>query len=254
MGHLLDALRDGQGIQAAVETAFGADGETLERDWRGSIPAVLTSGLPRNVLIDGNLRVAQQAAADQRWTDAADKARVAEQFWNNIGHAGRAAEARALADIADAVVVFGQADEQAQQRLLERRYREAIETASSGLQRLPDSADPSYRTQLQTIVQRAEAGLQGEESLKSARALMGSYQIIEAQRLASLAEQQLILAGDETRIAEARDLRGQAQGIQQLLATGALIVALLSGGALWLNRTRSSQPVTIGSRKQEVRL
>jgi hypothetical protein len=254
IGRLLDALREGQDMPAALQTAFGADGETLERDWRGSIPTVLTAGLPRNVLDDGNLRPAQQAAADQRWMDAAALARVAEQFWRNVGHAGHAEEARALADLADGLIAFRQADEQAQQRLAERRYREATDIAALGLQRLPPAADPSYRTQLQTILQRADAGLQGEEALESARAHMESHRIIDAQRLAGLAEQQLALAGDDARAAEARDIRGRAQGAQQLVATAALAIALLSGGAFWLRRPRSTAPMTIGAPKREVQL
>jgi hypothetical protein len=254
IARLLDALRDGQDIELALTTAFGADGQTLERDWRGSIPTVLTSGLPRNVMDDGNLRPAQQAAAEQRWTDAAGLARVAEQFWRNVGHAGNAEEARALADLADGVLAFREADEQAQQRLAERRYREAIDIASLGLQRVPPASDPAYRTQLQAIAQRAEAGLQGEAALESARAHMDAYQIIDAQRIAGIAEQQLALAGDDARAAEARDIRNRAQGMQQILATIALTVALLSGGAFWLNRSRSAPPVSIGSRRREVQL
>jgi hypothetical protein len=251
---LLDALREGQAIQSALTTAFGADAETLERDWRGSIPTMLTSGLPRNVMDDGNLRPAQQAAADQRWTDAAALARVAEQFWRNVGHAGHAEEARGLADLADGVLAFRQADELAQQRLAERRYREAGEITALGLQRLPSQADAAYGAQLQIIAQRAEAGLQGEEALELARAHMDAYRIIDAQRLAGQAEQQLALAGDDARAAEAREIRGRAQGMQQLLATVALAVALLSGGAYWLNRSRSAPPVRIGSPRREVQL
>ena len=67
------------------DTAYvGASIETLERDWRGSIAAALTSGLPRNVLDDGDLRAAQQAASEHRWTDAAGLARAAEQFWIDV--------------------------------------------------------------------------------------------------------------------------------------------------------------------------
>jgi hypothetical protein len=254
IGRLLDALRDGQDIQPALMTAFSTDSATLERDWRGSVPSVLTSGLPRNVLDDGNLRPAQQAAAEQRWTDAAALARVAEQFWKDIGQGGRAEDARSLADLAEGVLIFRQADEQAQQMLAERHYREASDLATVGIQRLPASADPAYRTQLQMTAERAQAGLQGEESLELARTQIDSYRIIDAQRSASLAEQQLMLAGDDARAAEARDIRMRSQSIQQMLATIALGVALLSGGAFWLNRSRSAPPIDIGAPRREVQL
>jgi hypothetical protein len=255
LGRLVDAVRDGHDIQAALTTAFGSDAETLERDWRGSIPTVLTtSELPRNVLDDGNLRPAQQAAAEQRWTDSESLARVAEQFWRNIGHAGHAAEARSLADLAQGVLLFRQADEQAQQRLAERRYSEAIEVAIIGLQRLPTSADPAYRVQLQAIAERAQAGLHGEESLELARREIEAYRVIHAQQLASVAEQQLTLAGDDAHAAEARDIRLRSQSMQQMLATVALAIALLSSGAFWLHRSRATPPINIRAPSREVQL
>jgi hypothetical protein len=254
IGRLLDALRDGQVIQLALTTAFGADAATLERDWRGSLPNVLVAGLPRNVLDDGNLRPAQLAAAEQRWADAASLARVAEQFWKDIGQGGRAEDARSLAELAEGVLVYRQAEEQAEQRLVERRYQEASDQVTIAIQRLPASTDPAYRTQLQVLADRAQAGLQGEESLGLARAGIESYRIIDAQRLAGLAEQQLTLAGDDVQATEARDIRMRAQSIQQLLGTIALAVALLSGGAFWLNRSRSAPPMSVGAPTREVRL
>jgi len=254
IGRLLDALRSDQDFDTAVQTAFGSNGDTLDRDWRGSIPSVLTNGLPRNVLADGNLRPAQQAAAEQRWEDAAALARVAEQFWANIGATEHRAEARELADLADSVVVFRKADDESQQRVAEQRYEEAIHIASSAMNLLPRSADPAYRARLEATVHQAQAGLQGQLSLDSARIHLSSYNIIEAQRAASLAEQQLAVAGDAVGSAEARDLRTYAQNIQHGVATTALIVALLSGGALWLHRHRPAPPVAIGTRNREVQL
>jgi hypothetical protein len=205
-------------------------------------------------LDDGNLRPAQQAAAEQRWADAASLARVAEQFWKDIGQGGRAEDARSLAELAEGVLVYRQAEEQAEQRLVERRYQEASDQVTIAIQRLPASTDPAYRTQLQVLADRAQAGLQGEESLGLARAGIESYRIIDAQRLAGLAEQQLTLAGDDVQATEARDIRMRAQSIQQLLGTIALAVALLSGGAFWLNRSRSAPPMSVGAPTREVRL
>ena len=254
INRLLDAVGQGQSLESAMQSAYGLSSDDLEKDWQGSIPQVIRSGLPRNVLDDGSLRPAQQAAAEQRWTDAAGLARVAEQFWTQVGNAQHATEARTLADLAESVAIFRRSQDDAQQQFDQGRYREAIEVASMGLGKLPASADPAYRDQLQALINRAESGLQGQESLAEANELMGSYRIIDAQRLAGVAEQQLALAGDDARSFEARELRLRAQQIQQLAATTALVVALLSGGAFWFGRGRATPAVNTQSRKRDISL
>jgi len=254
INRLIDAVGQGQSVASAIQTAYGLSSDALEKDWQGSIPEVIRTGLPRNVLDDGSLRPAQQAASEQRWTDAAGLARVAEQFWNQVGNGPHAAEARTLADLADSVAIFRRSQDDAQQQFDQGHYREAIDTASMGLGRLPSAADPAYRDQLQAVISRAESNLQGQESLAQANELMGAYRIIDAQRVAGVAEQQLALAGDDARASEARDLRLRAQQIQQMAATAALVVALLSGGAFWFGRGRATPAATTQSSKRGLSL
>jgi hypothetical protein len=200
------------------------------------------------------LRPAQQAAAEQRWSDAANLARVVEQFWKDVGHAGHAAEAGSLAELADSVAIFRSADDKAQQLLGDGSYQEAIDVAGVALARLPAGADPAYRTRLQSVVDSATAGLAGRASLMDARDSMGEYRILDGQRLAGEAEQQLTMAGDEAGAAEARELLIRAQQLQQMAATIALVIALLSGGAFWLSQARPTSSTTIRANKREVQL
>jgi hypothetical protein len=254
LGRLLDGLRNGQDLDSAMHTAFGLDSDVLERDWQGAVPGIVSSGLPRNVLGDGNLRAAQQAAAEQRWSEAASLARVVEQFWKDVGNAGHAAEAGSLAELADSVAIFRSAEDEAQQRLTDRSYQEAIDVASTGLGRLPAGADQAYRAHLQSIIDSASAGLAGQALLIDARESMSTYRILDAQRLAGEAAQQLTMAGDEASAAEARELLGRAQRLQQIAATTALVIAVLSGGAFWLSQARPASSTTIRPTKREVQL
>ena len=56
INRLIDAVGQGQTMESAIQTAYGLSSNALEKDWQGSIPEVIRTGLPRNVLDDGSLR------------------------------------------------------------------------------------------------------------------------------------------------------------------------------------------------------
>ncbi|MFN0071282.1 MAG: peptidase MA family metallohydrolase [Chloroflexota bacterium] len=250
---LLDALRDGHNVSDAILASFHLSVEDLERDWRASIPGSVLTGLPRNVLSDGNLRPAQEAALEQRWVDAAGLARRSEQFWTNLRHETRAAEARALADRADAVSTFQRAFIDAEQLLNIGAYAQASVTIRTGLARVSPSIESEMRQQLEHLAARADAGTIGMEALRQAHEAMDGYRIIDGQRFASLAEQQLTRAGNTDGAVEARLIRDHAQNLQQMAAMAALIIAFMSGGFIWASRPRTIT-VTPPAGKQEIRL
>ena len=224
------------GYRSALERAYGATPDVLEREWRAWLPSYLAGGYKRNALTAYDLSGAEALLRQGRYAEAkteletaiewlrtTEQSDVLQQAQELLGQGEAGLRAEALAGDARAALEAGD-------------YDRAAGLVAQAQGAYTDLEDTRQSAVLAAYAQRIERGKAAAANLDQALALARSLRYPQARAIADQAAADYLALGDRPRADQALALRAFLDQRQTLLGTVLLLLGLAGAGASAVRR------------------
>ena len=214
------------GYRSALQHAFGATPDELERQWRAWLPDYLNGGYRHNVLTAYDLSRAEELLHQGRYVEAQTELEGAINWLRTTNQTAVLEQARALLERSTAGQGADALANQARAALESADYALAADLVARAQQAYADMEDTRQQAVLAAYAERAERGLRAAATLDEAQALAGRLRYPQARAEADRAASEFISLGDRARADQALTLRAFLDQRQTLLGAVLLIVGL----------------------------
>lgn len=215
------------GYRSAMQRAFGASSDELERDWLAWLPSYVAGGYRAGV--GGyDLARAEQLLADGDYTGALRELEVAAAGLRAVGRDSEAAYADRLRETSQAGIAADDLARRSREALLALDYAGAAELAEQARIAYLAIGDTRQGAVLDEYLARAQRGQAAAQWLTDAAALAEALRYPQARALADRAAAEYAALGDRDRAAQALALRGFLDQRQTIL--GGVLLLLGAGG------------------------
>lgn len=223
------------GYRSALERSYGVSADKLEQEWLSWLPGYLSGS------VSATAPVANDTSRAERLFQSGDYA-AAEQEVTTVMQALRQQDN--TQKLADAELLLGRIRQSIQAEQLARAaydalsindYQQAQPLIIQAQQLYTAAQDARQTAVLEEYARRAERGILADQALKAARDYARTLRYPQARSLTDQALSAYLALGDQTRISEARQLRGFLDQRQSLLG-GVLLLLGMGGIAMGITR------------------
>lgn len=248
VGGLRDLVRafaaSGATAETALPAALAQPLPEIQTAWEAFLPRWFTTGWQANAVAAFDLAPAQQLFDRGAYAAAADRARLSQQLYADLGDETQLSRVETLLALCAVALQAESLMGDAQTALANHDYARAqalLAQADAQYALLPEAHQPT--TILQTYHRIADDGLAASEQLAEAHTATGSWLSLRTGRAQALAAGQTFARlGDDGRAADARallaDVDQRVQKLALILAT--LAVLLTTWFGFWM-RSRAPQ-------------
>jgi hypothetical protein len=216
------------GYRSALERAYGATPDELERQWLDWLPGYLAGGYRRNALTAYDLSGAEALLRQGRYAEARTELTTAIEWLRTTEQADVLAQAEELLARSAAGMDAENLAREARAALDAADYGRAADLASQAQRAYAALEDSRQAAVLAAYAERADRGLRAAAIMEQAQALARSLRYPQARAAADQAAAEYLALGDRARAGQAIALRSFLDERQSLL--GAILLALGVGG------------------------
>jgi hypothetical protein len=236
MREFLTITARSSGYRSALERAYSATPDELEREWRAWLPSYLAGGYKRNALTAYDLTGAEALLRQGRYAEAKTELQTAIEWL-------RTTEQSDVLQQAEELLMRGEAGLRAEALAGDARtaleagdYDRAAEMVLQAQRAYAELGDTRQRAVLAAYAERVERGRAASASLEQALALARSLRYPQARAIADQAAAAYLSLGDRTRADQALALRAFLDQRQSLLGAALLLLGLAGAGASAVRR------------------
>ncbi|MEO7909614.1 MAG: hypothetical protein ABIV47_08200 [Roseiflexaceae bacterium] len=224
------------GYRSALERAYAATPDALEREWRAWLPSYLAGGYKRNALTAYDLTGAEALLRQGRYAEAKTELQTAIEWLRTTEQSDVLAQAEELMVRGDAGLRAEALAGDARAALEAGDYERASELVVQAQRAYTGLGDTRQSAVLAAYAQRVERGRQASASLEQALDLARSLRYPQARAIADQAAAAYLSLGDRTRAEQALALRAFLDQRQTLLGAALLLLGLAGAGASAVRR------------------
>jgi hypothetical protein len=240
----VEAMKEASGYREALEQAYGASADNLEREWLAQLPAYVNGGYrsptgAANGPGAADLQEPERMIARGDFAGAVEKLRPMVESMRGSGDAAALRRGESLLARAEAGAQALRMAATARDALVRGDYEAAQTAGLAGQKELEALGLRAQATVAADYARQAARGLAAQAQLDEASALLRRFQLRPAQQRLQAAYQTFGELGNEARAGQARDALGAIERGERGLA-GA---CLLCGGLLvaWSGRRQIKQ-------------
>jgi hypothetical protein len=214
------------GYRSALERAYAATPDELERQWRAWLPGYLVGGYKRNALTAYDLSGAEALLHQGRYADAKAELQTAIEWLRTTEQSDVLRQAEELLTHSDAGLRADALAGDARAALEAGDYDRAAGLVTQAQGAYADLEDIRQSAVLAAYAQRIERGRAAAANLEQALALARSLRYPQARAVADQAAADYLALGDRARADQALALRAFLDQRQTLLGAALLLLGL----------------------------
>lgn len=224
------------GYRSALERAYAATPDELERQWQAWLPTYLAGGYKRNALSAYDLSGAEALLRQGRYADAKADLEKAIEWLRTTQQTAVLQQAEDLLVRSEDGLHADQLAEDARAALAAADYDRATDLVGQARQAYAALQDTRQEAVLAAYAERAERGRAAADALGQAQALARGLRYPEARAAADQAAATYLALGDRARADQALALRGFLDQRQTWLGAALLALGLLGVGGSAVRR------------------
>jgi len=236
MREFLTITARSSGYRSALERAYAATPDELERQWRAWLPGYLAGGYKRNALTAYDLTGAEALLRQGRYAEAKTELQTAIEWLRTTEQSDVLQQAEELLTHSEAGLRADALAGDARAALEAGDYDRAAGLVLQAQRAYADLEDTRQRAVLSAYAQRVERGRAAAASLEQALAMARSLRYPQARAIADQAAAAYLALGDRPRADQALALRAFLDQRQTLLGAALLLLGLAGAVASAVRR------------------
>jgi Peptidase MA superfamily len=242
---MVSAVREADELDVAAQQAFGKNLAQLEAEWRAYLPSFLDGAWARNDLDLWEMGEPRRLFGEGKYAEAREGFNRAARLFEGLGRAEKLDRARDYLTKSGTGLAAVDSSQRGAAALERFDYAEAADLFGQADAAWQTVGNESYRAAVQSGWEQARRGLEAEQQLGEARALLGGWRIGEARVGAIESGSVFAQLGDAARAGEAEAVLAEARDVQARLgatAVGVGVVGMAGIGLVWGVGRRTRKP------------